>query len=127
MRDLFGNEIDEKSKSKDWTGNSKAMFVCNGDSSHANNDREENDFYATEPKAVEELLERESFSKTILEPCVGQGHIANVLIEHGYNCIGKDIIDRGFPGTEIKDFLTETKNCNDIITNPPYKFCKEFV
>lgn len=82
--DLFGNEInDEKSKNRDWSGNTKAMFVCNGDSSHAKENREENDFYATEPRAVEELLERESFSKTILEPCVGKGHIANVLIKRG--------------------------------------------
>ena len=48
------------------------------------------------------------------------------LLGGGYNCIGKDIINRGYPGTEIKDFLTETENQYDIITNPPYKFCKEF-
>lgn len=126
--DLFGNEIIEKeTKKKEWSGNARSMFVCNGDSSHAIEDREENDFYATEPRAVEELLEREQFSKTILEPCVGKGHIANVLIRGGYSCIGKDIVDRGFPGTEIKDFLQEKENFNDVITNPPYKFCKEFV
>ena len=125
--DLFGNVVEVKPKHKDWSGNARSMFVCNGDSSHATEDREENDFYATEPRAVEELLERESFSKTILEPCVGKGHIANVLIGGGYKCIAKDLIDRGFPGTEIKDFLQETENHNDIVTNPPYKFCKEFV
>lgn len=103
------------------------MFVCNGDSSHATEDREENDFYATEPRAVTELLERETFSKTILEPCVGKGHIANVLIGGGYECIAKDIVDRGFPKTEIMDFLTISENKYDIVTNPPYKFCKEFV
>lgn len=82
--DLFGNEIIEKeTKKKEWSGNARSMFVCNGDSSHATEDREENDFYATEPRAVEELLEREQFSKTILEPCVGKGHIANVLIRGG--------------------------------------------
>ena len=32
---------------------------------------EENDFYATEPKATELLLEKEVFNKNILEPCAG--------------------------------------------------------
>lgn len=36
-------------------------------------DSEINDFYATEPKAVEDLLKVESFSKQILEPAVGMG------------------------------------------------------
>lgn len=45
----------------------------------------------------------------------------------GYKCIANDIVDRGFPGTQIKDFLAISENHNDIITNPPYKYCKEFV
>lgn len=129
MLDLFGNEIEEETpkKKKDWTGNARAIFTCNGARNFALEDRQSEDFYATEPRAVEELLEREKFSNTILEPCVGMGHIANVLIGGGYKCIAKDIVDRGFPDTEINDFLTLKENHNDIITNPPYKFCKEFV
>lgn len=127
MTDLFGNEITEPSQKKDWTGNAQSIFTCNGARVFATEERQSEDFYATEPKAVEELLERETFSDTILEPCVGQGHIARVLIGGGYKCIGYDIIDRGFPDTEIKDFLTLKENHNDIITNPPYKYCKEFV
>ena len=112
---------------KDWTGNARAIFTCNGARNFAVEERQSEDFYATEPRAVTELLERESFSNTILEPCVGMGHIASVLTGGGYTCIGYDIIDRGYPGTEIKDFLTLQENKHDIITNPPYKFCKEFV
>ena len=40
-----------------------------------------------------------------------------------------DIVDRGYYGTNIKDFLKET-HCDDdfdILTNPPYKYAKEFV
>ena len=47
--------------------------------------REENDFYATEPKATELLLEKEVFNQSILEPCAGMGHIRDVLVSHGYN------------------------------------------
>ena len=41
--------------------------------------------------------------------------------------ICQDIIDRGYPGTITKDFLTQDVNYNDIITNPPYVLAQEFV
>ena len=72
MIDLFGNEIIE-SKNKDWTGNDKAIFTCIGARNYAKEERQSEDYYATEPRAVYELLEREKFSDTILEPCVGGG------------------------------------------------------
>ena len=43
--------------SKDWTGNKAAVFVCNGATGHAKEEREENDYYATDPIAAEWLLE----------------------------------------------------------------------
>ena len=126
MIDLFGNEIIE-SKNKDWTGNNKSVFTCNGARTYAKEERQSEDYYATEPRAVYELLERESFSKKILEPCVGGGHIARVLMDKGYSVIANDIIDRGFPNTNIRNFLSITENNFDIVTNPPYVFAKEFV
>ena len=36
---------------KDWNGNSKAVYVTNGDSSHSTRDRETRDYYATDPRA----------------------------------------------------------------------------
>lgn len=80
MTDLFGYEIEEQTRHKDWTGNARIIYSCLGASNHSEGERQSEDFYATEPRAVEELLERETFSPTILEPCVGQGHIARVLI-----------------------------------------------
>lgn len=120
MKDLFGYEIEEKKKDAN-------VFSCIGASNHALDTREIVDFYATEPIAVYELLERESFSNTVLEPCVGMGHIANVLIKKGYKVISQDIVDRGYPDTIIQDFLQQSKNEYDIITNPPYVIAKEFV
>lgn len=118
---------------KDWTGNSKAVFIPNGDSSHSNEEREVNDYYATDPKALEMLLERETFFPYIWEPACGGGHLSKVLTEHGYKVRSSDIVDRGYPNTEIIDFLqvkkdTYSKNyTRDIITNPPYKYAREFV
>ena len=121
MVDLFGNEIIEKKNG------SNKVFKTIGASNHCNESREIADFYATSPAAVEELLNVLKFSKTILEPCVGMGHIAYVLKENGYKVVAQDVIDRGYPETTIKDFLTQEKNSYDIITNPPYGLGKEFV
>ncbi len=88
-------------------------------------DRQINDFYATEPKAVELLLEKECFSKKILEPACGMGHISNVLKHHGYDVYSYDIINRGYGKTE--DFFDRQYFDGDIITNPPYKIALPFL
>jgi hypothetical protein len=54
------------------------------------------------------------------------GHIASVLTHNGYEVIAQDVINRGYPGTTIKDFLAQDHNEHDIITNPPYILAKEF-
>ena len=44
------------------------------------NERVEHDFYATDPVAVEKLLRQYSINGTeVLEPCIGNGNIANFL------------------------------------------------
>lgn len=117
---------------KDWTGNNKTAFVCNGASNHSTGEREQNDFYATDPEAVEMLLKLENFNELIWEPACGKGHISDVLKKHGYRVISSDIVDRGYPNTLQIDFLNieETAlsmRCANIITNPPYKYAMEFV
>lgn len=114
---------------KDWSGNENSVFKTLGASSHTVEEREENDYYATQPKAVKVLLDNEKFSDIVWEPACGGGHIADVLKDHGYNLKVSDIIDRGYPETEIVDFLSVSsiRNSYDIITNPPYKYAKEFV
>ena len=41
---------------KDWTGNRKSMFVTLGASNHTDKVRESNDFYATDPIAIDKLV-----------------------------------------------------------------------
>lgn len=97
------------------------------------NDRVENDFYVTDPVAVQKLLHKYSINGTeILEPCVGNGSIANTIEKfyaNKHNITGVDITDRGYPNTIVHDYLTwETdKKFDCIITNPPYSLAKEFV
>lgn len=112
---------------QDWTGNSKAIFSCYGASNHSETEREINDYYATPPIATELLLNLETFSKDILEPCCGQGHISKVLEAHSYNVESFDLIDRGY-GKGGVDFLQYNETVDkDIITNPPYAQAAEFV
>ena len=115
-------------KEKDWSGNKKTTFVTLGASNHTNHERAEHDYYATEPRAVELLLERENFSDHVWECACGGGHMSEVLKQNGYSVYSSDLINRGYNGTIIQDFLkTNDLNTMDIITNPPYKYAKEFV
>ena len=107
---------------RDWIG-SKRFLDCN----IRNKEADPNDYYATDPRAVELLLEQEEFSRNIWEPACGEGHLSKVLEEKGHTVLSTDLIDRGY-GTRGIDFLTETGMFRgDIITNPPYKFAKDFV
>ena len=40
----------------DWTGNHKSIAVINGLNGHAASVRERNDYYATDPQAIDHLL-----------------------------------------------------------------------
>lgn len=113
----------------DWTGNSKTAYSIIGASNHSEGERAEYDYYATDPVAVEYLLQEETFSDIIWECACGGGHIAAVLERNGYEVYTSDVVDRGYPDTEIVDFLKVDgiHNNKDIVTNPPYKYAKEFV
>lgn len=113
--------------SKDWIGNKKSTFVILGASSHSDNERQREDYYATEPKAVEELLKIETFCDSILEPSCGEGHISEVLKRNGYHVVSRDLVDRGYG--DVADFLSVDNTLwnGDVITNPPYRYAQEFV
>ena len=108
-------------------GNLNSTFSVIGASNHSKEERQAEDYYATEPKALDLLMGVEKFNKNIWECAVGSGHLAQKLEEHGYTVFGSDIIDRGYKDTGIINFLTCTKTFDgDIVTNPPYKYALEF-
>lgn len=115
---------------KDWRGNSKSIYTTLGASNHTDKVRETNDYYATEPKAAELLLEVEDFAPDIWECACGECHLSKVFETHGYNVKSTDLIYRDGGMSETFDFLTESKPDSwngSIITNPPYKYAYEFV
>lgn len=99
-----------------------------GSSNHSESERVKDDFYATPKIAVDKLfLELEKLKinlpKIIIEPSVGTGSIAIPFCEKGYSIIGFDIIDRGFPNTNVADWLTVSRPYIDnlaIVANFPY-------
>ncbi len=116
---------------KDWT-NRNSTFVQLGASNHSKKEREQNDFYATDPKALEIFLDKLEVDgiklhNDIWECACGAGHLSKVLQEGGYRVYISDIIDRGYG--KVQDFLiAKYKNLYmDILTNPPYKYANEFV
>lgn len=95
-------------------------------------ERNENDRYFTEPAATQALLQHfYSFPssldvKTVWEPAVGRGDMANELSDFGLNVLETDIDVSERDCADQADFLTETPfafNGNPfeaIISNPPY-------
>lgn len=105
----------------------KSIYITLGASNHTDKERQNEDFYATDPIAAKLLLEVEEFSKNIWECACGQKHLANVFENAGFNVRSSDIVDRC--GNEIYDFLSSDNTSwnGDVITNPPYKLAKEFI
>ena len=123
-----------KIKGKDWIGNKKSTFVTLGASNHSQGERDINDYYATDPKALEIFLEKLKddgikLHENIWECACGEGHLSKVLEKNNFNVWSTDLVNRGYGECNV-NFLTclpGGKWNGDILTNPPYKYAKEFV
>lgn len=112
---------------KDWTGNSKATFTTLGASNHSDYERTEHDFYASSPKAIDELYKVIEKPVVVWECACGEGHLSKRMEQLGSEVISTDLIDRGY-GVGGVDFLqADALLAPVIITNPPYRYAKEFV
>ena len=94
-------------------------------------ERQSNDYYATPPGEIKNILKHEDLQGTILENSCGQGHIAKVVKEQypDNEVIATDLIDRGY-GENGLDFLSDDYPYTDVdtvIMNPPFKHIEGFV
>jgi len=113
--------------SKDWTGNSNSIYKTLGASNHTDKERQVDDFYATDSIAIDKLLTVEKPYDNIWECACGRGDLSERLKHFGYSVYSTDLVDRGYGEGGI-DFLQQTSPWRgDILTNPPYKYAKEFV
>ncbi len=114
---------------KDWSGNGKSVFVTLGASNHTDKEREPNDFYATDPIAVDKLVGSIGFIPSVVWECAcGTGCLSERLKQYCHGVVSTDAIDRGYG--QVQDFLLAKQipsGCSCIITNPPYKLATEFI
>lgn len=119
------------SKDQDWTGNRVSIYSTIGASNHTDAIREERDYYATDPIAIDKLLSVEKPTSPIWECACGEGALSERLKKYGYEVYSTDIVERRYKIDKKLDFLSvlsfgKTYPC-DIITNPPYKYATDFV
>ena len=93
----------------------KQVEQVKGKNFSANNTgkRRKSDFYETPYSITKQLLEVERFEGSTLEPACGNGAISNLL-----KCTAYD---------KETDFLKETRQFDNVLTNPPYSLAFEFV
>lgn len=113
----------------DWTGNANSIYKAHGASNHCTQARECDDFYATDPVAVDMLLSKVELPHQVLEPACGCGSLSARLTARGYDVKSYDLVDRGYG--IVGDFfaMLQPPFQGDfaIVTNPPYRYAKEFV
>lgn len=121
---------------KDWTGSYNSIYKTLTASNHSDGEREINDFYATDPEALQMFLDKLksdniTLIKNIWECACGQGHLSEVLLKNRFNVFSSDLINRNYDKATLIDFLDDNiKRPFDnmcILTNPPYKYAEEFV
>lgn len=143
---------------KDWKGNKNSAHAAIA--AHRGGDktmRQEDDFYATDPIALEELVVHTNnrhvvacgleicrryyghYSNYIWECAAGNGNLSNWLRDNGYNVIASDLKYRGCTDGSIVDgvdflktiprerFKGSSGNPFVILTNPPYSLATEFI
>ena len=120
--------------SKDWNGNGNSVFKTLAASNHTDKDRQSEDYYATDPIAIDKLIGGGMIIPEYVWECAcGEGHLSRRLIEKGHMVMSSDLMDRGY-GLVRFDFLKQEalpavlqgEDCC-ILTNPPYKYATEFV
>ena len=114
----------EASKQASKQAHLKAVYAPIGASNHSEHERHKEDYYATDPVAIDYLLKFEDF-ENVLEPACGEGHLSKRLIELGVDVHSSDLINRGYG--EVVDFFNIDSWEGDLITNPPYKIAQKFV
>lgn len=108
------------------------IYATLGASNHSNEERDPNDYYATDPKALELLLDEYGDEIDLLdriwEPAAGGGHLAEVLRKRGHYVYASDVVDHGYEYDRLVDFFkVSARTLCDIVTNPPYKLATEFI
>ena len=96
-------------------------------------ERDEHDFYATTPDAIDALIHMMlgrgliTLDSKIVEPCCGDGAISKRLDHAGFQVFSSDLINRGYGhhGIDFRAYPALDEG-TWVITNPPFKLFKDF-
>jgi hypothetical protein len=94
---------------------------------HSEFRRHPHEVYVEDAWFVDALADRESFRGGVHDPTVGSSTIPRSCEALGIPDTGADIVDRGWPGTRVQDFLTDGTPRAHIVTNPPYILTEQFI
>lgn len=83
------------------------------------------EFYPTPAWGTRALLRHVKFYGPILEPCCGDGAMAEILKESGQPVMASDIIDRGYG--KVKNFLDIRDYYSNVVTNPPFNIAEDLL
>lgn len=102
----------------------KATSLANGATTEK---RRELDFYPTPPEVTHALMIFLELSpRKIWEPACGDGAMSRVLELYGHEVISSDLRESGY-GEGGVDFTVSQRECEAIITNPPFNVSEEFI
>lgn len=90
-------------------------------------ERHPHDFYVEDPAAVAKFLDQETFHGSVHDPACGSGTIPEACRQRGILATGADIVNRGYAGTVVQNYLTDDDRYSNIVTNPPYTLAADFV
>lgn len=90
--------------------------------------REKNEHYVEMRWCNRVLFQNVPFTGFIHDPCCGWGRIPwEARLAGHIGVTGSDIVDRGFEGGGIVDFLTTTEDHDNLVFNPPFNIMKRFI
>jgi len=111
-------------KDRKWNWRTNVCLWSHVNSTH---DREQHDYYATSPDAINKLLQFETLNHNVRECACWEWHLSKRIEELWYNVMSTDLIERWYWMWWV-DFLKCDEQFNwDIVTNPPFKYAKEFI
>jgi hypothetical protein len=85
-------------------------------------------WYVEPPWCSNRLFDVEVFIQEVIDPCCGGGNIVRAAREHHLPTVGWDLVDRGFPGTVVRDFLTYSGPApRNLVFNPPFGIARAFI
>ena len=90
-------------------------------------DRDPHDWYCEPPWTAERLFDVQPFAGEIVDPACGRGNIVSAAKAAHHCAEGWDIVDRGYLGTKVRNFLAWEQPVCNIVSNPPFGIAEIFV